>query len=136
MSQTKKNRNVIDKEKTCNIMEAACKCKGNFCMNLRDNNSKAINCKMNCRFYVISKCNSFRKICCSGIQSSSGRPQAFSLQMLYMPCRLRPLQSSSKALSKHLFQFFYSISAISVIRLKNESSTFRDKKSASLTSTL
>jgi len=46
--RAKKNRNVIYNGKTCNIMEAAGRYKGNYCMNFRDKNGRAVNCKMSC----------------------------------------------------------------------------------------
>ncbi|MCM1181583.1 MAG: hypothetical protein NC347_15115, partial [Clostridium sp.] len=46
--RAKKNRNVIYKEKTCNIMDAASQYKGNFRMSFKDKGGKTINCKMSC----------------------------------------------------------------------------------------
>ena len=46
--RVKKNRNVIYKGKTCNIMDVASKYKGNYCMYFKDKRGKGINCKMSC----------------------------------------------------------------------------------------
>ena len=46
--RAKKNRNVIYNGKTCNIMEVAGRYKGNYCMNFKDKNGRAVNCKMSC----------------------------------------------------------------------------------------
>ena len=44
--RAKKNRNVIYKNKTCNIMDAAKKYKGNYCMGFTDKHGKKIQCKI------------------------------------------------------------------------------------------
>lgn len=46
--RAKKNRNVIYNGKTCNIMEAAGRYKGNYCMNFKDKSGREVNCKMSC----------------------------------------------------------------------------------------
>lgn len=46
--RAKKNRNVIYKGKTCNIMEVASQYKGNYRMCFKDKGGKTINCKMSC----------------------------------------------------------------------------------------
>jgi len=46
--RAKKNRNVIYNGKTCNIMDAASKYKGNYRMDFKDKNGKTLNCKMSC----------------------------------------------------------------------------------------
>lgn len=46
--RAKKNRNVIYKGKTCNIMDVAAQYKGNYCMNFKDKSGKRVNCKMSC----------------------------------------------------------------------------------------
>ena len=44
--RVKKNRDVIYKNKTCNIMDVAKKYKGNYCMGFTDRNGKTIQCKI------------------------------------------------------------------------------------------
>lgn len=46
--RAKKNRNVIYKGKTCNIMDVAAQYKGNYCMNFKDKSGKRVTCKMSC----------------------------------------------------------------------------------------
>lgn len=46
--RAKKNRNVIYKGKTCNIMDVAAQYKGNYCMDFKDKSGKRVNCKMSC----------------------------------------------------------------------------------------
>ncbi len=46
--RAKKNRNVIYNGKTCNIMDAAAKYKGSYCMNFRNKSGKTVDCKMSC----------------------------------------------------------------------------------------
>ncbi len=43
--RVKKNRDIIYKNKTCNIMDVAKKYKGNYCMGFTDRHSKKIRCK-------------------------------------------------------------------------------------------
>ncbi len=44
--RVKENRNIIYKNKTCNIMDVAKKYKGNYCMGFTDRNGKKIQCKI------------------------------------------------------------------------------------------
>ena len=44
--RVKKNRDIIYKNKTCNIMDVAKKYKGNYCMGFTDRNGKKIQCKI------------------------------------------------------------------------------------------
>ena len=44
--RVKKNRSIIYKNKTCNIMDVAKKYKGNYCMGFTDRNDKKIQCKI------------------------------------------------------------------------------------------
>ncbi len=46
--RAKKNRNVIYNGKTCNIMDAASKYKGNYRMDFKDKKGKTLHCKMSC----------------------------------------------------------------------------------------
>ena len=46
--RAKKNRNVIYNGKTCNIMDAALKYKGNYRMDFKDKDGNILNCKMSC----------------------------------------------------------------------------------------
>lgn len=46
--RAKKNRNVIYKGKTCNIMDVAAKYKGNYRMDFKDKRGKKTACKMSC----------------------------------------------------------------------------------------
>ncbi len=44
--RVKKNRDIIYKNKTCNIMDVAKKYKGNYCMDFTDRHGKKIQCKI------------------------------------------------------------------------------------------
>lgn len=46
--RAKKNRNIIYNGKTCNIMDAALKYKGNYRMDLKDKKGNTLHCKMSC----------------------------------------------------------------------------------------
>lgn len=46
--RVKKNRDIIYKNKTCNIMDVAKKYKGNYCMGFTDKRGKKIQCKISC----------------------------------------------------------------------------------------
>ncbi len=46
--RAKKNRNVIYNGKTCNIMDAASRYKGKYCMNFKNKKGREVNCKMSC----------------------------------------------------------------------------------------
>ena len=75
----KKNRNVIYKNKTCNIMDAAKKYKGNYCIGFTDKHGKKIQYKISyipvklCTFpqkdLVLAAVHGFGKIQCCCLQT-------------------------------------------------------------------